>query len=486
MNQPETLKPIHASQSQHHETFQSYQRKFSKQLPAIPNHASEMTIHSNFNTDDYIPSHHEMTTKINVPICAKNTIQKYISQSVSADTLKNISQLSDNSDAQYYPLPSDSNASQFKTTLSRCLFSNTTAHLYPIPLETSIAYTKTHMPSVQSQLDFKSSDVHSILNDETSTHIFQARPRTPSNPSIVESQTHCMDISNTLPQKNNDWIDNSFNVPTGCFRQIHEVDSSKQSRHDHLIFSGTIISVTASQATSSISRWFQSPTRSIRCGMWTRKTAIHLEIRTDVIREMVLSFDGRLGSVIYSMPTCAAAFALLHTKQGKSRFLLKNTNSSTDPPRVFEVPIASTFSTDTMYTPHDETIDHERFTASPVTNSIQSHLNLATHHIDSNDKQSVHLPVLEQATRIDHHTESVDLQHIDPCTTQINPVCTEKKSSSLPNLQDLRSQIRMVCSEVRLVENHARESTARLGILQTRAQLLQKELHQLAISVSGY
>ncbi|KAL2912896.1 proteasome component M29 [Polyrhizophydium stewartii] len=125
--------------------------------------------------------------------------------------------------------------------------------------------------------------------------------------------------------------------------QQHHHHSWQHPFHAHsdgtnqIVFAGSIISVSAYKDKHPISRWFHTPAKANRCGMWTRKTPIHLEIGTALISEYVLLGDGLRGHLIYAMPTRDAAFALIQTARGKRcRFLLKNIAAADEPPRVFE------------------------------------------------------------------------------------------------------------------------------------------------------
>ncbi|KAH6575762.1 hypothetical protein BASA60_004812 [Batrachochytrium salamandrivorans] len=164
--------------------------------------------------------------------------------------------------------------------------------------------------------------------DKTPTN--QKAPTLQSQLRLNSPRTPDLSIQHIVPSTALDSIATDANVP-------NKMRYSREAKHEDLTFSGTIISVTAYLGSSPFTRWFQTPTREIRCGMWTRKIPIHLEIRSSLISEHVLLPNGQYGDLIYSMPTCSAAYALLPTKHGKFRFLLKNTADSDDPPRVFEV-----------------------------------------------------------------------------------------------------------------------------------------------------
>ncbi|KAI8928723.1 hypothetical protein BC831DRAFT_509781 [Entophlyctis helioformis] len=184
-----------------------------------------------------------------------------------------------------------------------------------------------------------------------------------------------------LPTHSSVSIDTSVNIETDALLADTLKPPMPESvqQEEQPVFSGTIISVSASQPTASsslsLTRWFHSPTRTLRCGAWTRKTAVHLVIGPTWIQEYLARPDGRPGELLHSLPTCSTAFALLQAKPGKLRFLLKNTCDAVEPPRVFEVGTRPELNLWYMQLRRASTIttprDHEEILAQPLVSQQQ-------------------------------------------------------------------------------------------------------------------
>ena len=92
------------------------------------------------------------------------------------------------------------------------------------------------------------------------------------------------------------------------------------------LFSRKITSVRTAPE-SVIQKWISAG--GMNANMWIRKVVVDLVIRPDCIQEI------EDGPIIHEIPSGSAAFALLPSKNGKFRFLIKNT-AKNEEPRVFE------------------------------------------------------------------------------------------------------------------------------------------------------
>ncbi|KAH6576786.1 hypothetical protein BASA62_001237 [Batrachochytrium salamandrivorans] len=321
----------------------SLPRRPEKCLPSLLKQVSAITIQAAPDDPQCWSGLGRVSSSLNSAISTGPFIHECRNRIVSTSTHISISELPHLEDSHQYPLPSDSNATPFKVCLAMCLQLNATNQYNHTVgsnrFETtdmagssfSSVNTRVCDMNLQQQPHSHTSDLLTMQKpdmDKTPTN--QKAPTLQSQLRLNSPRTPDLSIQHIVPSTALDSIATDANVP-------NKMRYSREAKHEDLTFSGTIISVTAYLGSSPFTRWFQTPTREIRCGMWTRKIPIHLEIRSSLISEHVLLPNGQYGDLIYSMPTCSAAYALLPTKHGKFRFLLKNTADSDDPPRVFEV-----------------------------------------------------------------------------------------------------------------------------------------------------
>ncbi|KAH6585220.1 hypothetical protein BASA61_007013 [Batrachochytrium salamandrivorans] len=320
----------------------SLPRRPEKCLPSLLKQVSAITIQAAPDDPQCWSGLGRVSSSLNSAISTGPFIHECRNRIVSTSTHISISELPHLEDSHQYPLPSDSNATPFKVCLAMCLQLNATNQYNHTVgsnrFETtdmagssfSSVNTRVCDMNLQQQPHSHTSDLLTMQKpdmDKTPTN--QKAPTLQSQLRLNSPRTPDLSIQHIVPSTALDSIATDANVP-------NKMRYSREAKHEDLTFSGTIISVTAYLGSSPFTRWFQTPTREIRCGMWTRKIPIHLEIRSSLISEHVLLPNGQYGDLIYSMPTCSAAYALLPTKHGKFRFLLKNTADSDDPPRVFE------------------------------------------------------------------------------------------------------------------------------------------------------
>ncbi|KAJ3051556.1 hypothetical protein HK097_007436 [Rhizophlyctis rosea] len=259
---------------------------------------------------------------------------------------------------------------------------------------------------------------------------------------------------------------------------------------DEIFYEGVILSVTAYEDLSTFSRVMK--TRSKRCGLYTKKVPVLLEISRSYIREYAINKDGGKGAVLSQMPAAFLGFALLRvTPDGRCRFLLKDSSSSYggSDHRTYEV--ADKAELNTWYSK----IKQARYTSTPsiLTTETASEMHhtlprsaseLSMSDIGSDADLDIPTPPYDPIDFATYHAPSQNI--LDPGTdSDILPiaVAVEGGLDGMKLILQLESRIKDVRSAVAEERRENQGWLERLKGLEDRAVGLQGELGGLRSAV---
>ncbi|KAJ1336924.1 hypothetical protein BSLG_006684 [Batrachochytrium salamandrivorans] len=364
--------------------------------------------------------------------------------------------------------------------------------------------------------------------DKTPTN--QKAPTLQSQLRLNSPRTPDLSIQHIVPSTALDSIATDANVP-------NKMRYSREAKHEDLTFSGTIISVTAYLGSSPFTRWFQTPTREIRCvvsrtelNLWfiqlrsarnetnsNTQAEMHpigqnpnTSIKSQTTDKAFTAHDHDCSEVFHdrSNEICEPSTEISHIQSicphnGKT---VASTNYESSPKHQSDniIPELSSGVDETRQITYAN-IQNRHDLPSPSSDSLikvqpintvskkilidaESHTSTSAY---SQERTSLNLetptdtPFVNTTTTRNPPTNSCSNQpvfQIERCDTYS---IADIRAAFLPNLRNTQLQVRSIWYEADAAARDSLQGLQHLDLLQSRAYGLQIELQRLAVSVSG-